>query len=223
MRLDQEVEYHKKAAELRALVEVEARRLQDATEAKDAVLRQIDPLLERKAKLDREISSLGKEIGEARQDIESLAEKKNEILASTKAGVKELKEKSDSLRLSLKKAQNDLKKLEKTASDIRDYLAEHSHASLALREAEEKLVKTQKEEAKISQKLKNDFENIQKEKKELDRFKDYVKETHSKLGEYVKVAKETIKEVNRLLKENKIPLHFEDPPKTLTFKNFNET
>ena len=116
-RLQNKLQYEAKAAELRKLTEIEAKKLQDVLDegitAKNALSEQV----ERKARLNREITDLNEKIRKATEEVGNVSEQLTTLLGKASKEFKEEREKLGQLR---KEIQEELKGLDGTKTNLND-------------------------------------------------------------------------------------------------------
>lgn len=210
-KLSLHLESQKKIAEIRTLVEVEAKKLQNAVEAKDSSLRDIQTLTERKSMLVGQLADIEKQIKVKEQILAETIEKKTKFIDSAKTELKHEKSSIKENQKALQEITKETEEIKKVAKELKVFIKKAEKARLEYLKTQEKLGKVQRELQEATPLLKKEKEEIKKEKKDLDVMKDYVNEAYGKLASYTEKAKETLEYVNEHLKETGTPLVFRVP------------
>lgn len=118
-KLQDKLQYEAKAAELRKITEIEAKKLQDVLDEGITAKNALNEQVERKARLNREITDLNEKIGKATEEVGRVSEQLTTLLG--KAG-KEFKEEREKLEQLRKEIQTELKGLDNTKTALNDLL-----------------------------------------------------------------------------------------------------
>ena len=114
-----------------------------------------------------------------------------------------------------------LKDLEKQATELEEYVAKEKNAHDRFIAEETKLSEAIKSRDAAITKAEEETKRIQEQTRGLDGLKTYLTDFYGKVATYVKVANETVEEVNKALAEKKVPLKFDHVPK-IDLSNFVE-
>lgn len=222
-RLQNRLQYDAKAAELRSLIETEAKKLQNITESKDIALRELKELTEKKTTLNHQIAVLESKNKEAEDHLAGMVEKENKTIDSLKAEWKKERARLEENQNLLISANKKLEALSGVVGEIEDFIQKESNARERYLEQHRKLVEVEEKQNKLALDITQKTQWLEEEKRSMDITKEYLKGLYGKLATYVVVAKETVEQVNEALKEN-VPLHFGSPGKVvqIDFDNFNK-
>ncbi len=224
-KLSVKLGYDAKVAELQKAVATEARRLQDATEAKDTALREVRELGERKAKLVGVIEKLDREILEKREVLNSLVDRESHFVSTVKQELRKEKTALEEVRGLSAQVAGHLEELNSAAREIDGFIKREGEARLKFLSQKDKLAFIENRYEAVEKTIEQERKALEAEQKDLDAFKTYCADLYGRLASYAVTAKETIEYVNEYLKEKDVPLRFGLPPGEIaevTFENFNK-
>ena len=135
----------KKTAEIRVMIETEARKLQDATEAKDNSLREVAGLAERKRLLNKTLNDLEVKIKEKEETFKQVNDKKNDFLSSVKKETIREKKILRETQKVLQKTTGELENLLTVSKELQEFVSKSSSIRLEYIKEHEKLEKSRKE------------------------------------------------------------------------------
>ena len=205
-RLSVHLEAQKKIAEIRTMIEAEVRKLQDATEAKDAALREVTALAERKSRVSKSLSDLELKIKEAERSLQETIQRKDQVFVP-------IKEERAKEKIKLHNVREELKKRE-AHRDICELVEGKEQILLSIKEQTAQEKKKLAEMREISQKASGELENLLRVSEELQKFvregdavrKQFLEE-QERLGksrnEYAVITEETKKQKQDIAQEKK--------------------
>lgn len=224
-KLENQIKYDAKVAELRGLIETEARKLQDAIEAKDCALRDVLELGERKSRLAKEIVELE---GKKKEELKALEQAIARNSKFAEASAEELKKEKDALKAILQVISDNRLKMEELGKIVKDtelFVSKESEARSRFLDQQSKLTTSEKRHKELDSKIRNEEKQILEDKRSLDDMKAYLQDLYGKLAIYTEVAKDTIEYVNKHMEETGTPLQFHLPPGEILqvdFDNFQK-
>lgn len=224
-KLAVQVQYQEKTAELRKMVETEAKNLQDIIDAKESALLEVRTLGERKVLLNKTLLDLEKKTEETQEFLEQLIKKNANYSEQAKQDYDRDQEKIKGNKDLLSKIDSKLEYLFKVSSEVGSFIGRESDSREKYLVQRDKLDKAEAKFKEIEHKLDLERKEIEQGKRELDVTKKYLTELYGKVATYVKVMEETIELVNESLKNNEVPIHFNLPKNKVLevdFDNFNK-
>lgn len=220
-RLSVQLQYDKKVAELRTLVEKEAKNLHDVLDSKILATSEVKELGERKATLGRILIDLETRIKEKQEGLDQLIEKElvvpQSIAAETKKESVSLLERKESLD----KINESIKELNPVAVELEDFIKKESNARLRYIEESKKADDSEKKYKEFLTKTQQERASFENKNKELDAYKNYLVDLYGKMASYVGVMRETLEYVNEELKKTNTPIKFNLPPGEIIEIDFN--
>ena len=215
----------KKTAEIRTMIETEARKLQDAIEAKDNSLREVASLAERKRLLNKTLNDLEVKIKEKEEAFKQINDKKNDFLSSVKQEtIREKKALRETQKI-LSQTTVQLENLLALSRELEGFIKKHSDTRIKYLEESRVVSELESRRKQILPELQRRHEEIAQEKKDLDGMKTYLSDLYGKLASYTISAKETLEYVNEQLEETGTPIVFRIPEGEIidiNIDNFNK-
>ena len=205
-RLSVHLEAQKKIAEIRTMIEAEAKKLTDATEAKDNALRELATLAERKARMNKNFSDLELKIKEAERSLQETIERKDQIFVPIKADRAIERSKLNKIREELKKKE--------AQRDIYALIENKEQVLASLKEQTKQEKKRLAESQKVFKKFSGELGNLLRVSKELqdyvdqgEKFRNDFHKEEERLGksrqEYKSISTETEKQKQEIAREKK--------------------
>ena len=208
--------YEKKIAELHLKVADEAKKLQKAIEAKDAALREISDLGERKARLLKQIAGLEEEANLEHKRLEHEIELRNSFIESAKTELKREESKLASVAKNVEELTNQLKELEPVFKEVQGFITKEHNARIKFLETQEKLQKTEEKEKEIRKSIEEEKIALSIRQTELEGEYDQIKEFSGRLTQNLRHVREATEYLNKSLEERGVPLTYGLPPDKIT-------
>jgi len=219
-----QVQYDNKISQLRGLIEVEAKKLQDVIEAKDSALLEVRNLGERKAALNKTIGELEEKIKEKQNELDQIIKRELSFVSNIAKELVKEKNSLSEVKETLKVTNAKLSEATIASAEVDNFIKKGSKARILYLEAEQKFKLSEKQYLEFKNKTNEERESLETKNRELDAYKEYIRDLYGKLASYVTVTKETVEYVNELLKKSSVPINFGLPPgeiMEIDFDNFN--
>lgn len=210
-RLSVHLAYEAKTAELRGLVELEAKKLQDVIEERDSCLREVRTLADRKDSLMRQLGNLEKSIQEAEQALTQTIDQKTKFVDTAKVELQKEKKSLGNIQAVLTKTLEEIEEITIVSREIKEFMLKESDARLRWLSEKQRLNESKKEYEERMKTLKQQELSTKENKKELEDLKTYLTDFYGKIASYTKSAKETLEYINEHFEKTGTPLHFRIP------------
>lgn len=210
-RLSNHLRAQRKVAEIADMIEREAARLQDASEAKESEIRAVRVLIDRKARLVSEIAALEQDIKGRKAHIVSLTNQKKEALASHKKQAEQERKRLRTASKELEKVLEQIANVQVIANDLQQSILQVERKRQEYREVHDKAAKARKEYKEVHPRIEKEKVEIVAAERGLASMNQTVMDMYGKLASYVQTAKKTLKYVNEELEKQDIPVVFDVP------------
>lgn len=224
-RLSVKLQYDKKMAELREMIESEAKRLQDVVDLKEAAIFEIKELARRKSIILNGLADLDQEVASRKNTLNHLINTESSFVSSVKVELNKEKESLEDAKKEFGQVSEKLKESNKVAGEITTFIEKEKNVRDRYLEEKEKLRVSEASSKIISKKVSDELEELSVKNREMDAYKQYLTDLYGKLASYARVAKETVEFANDYFEKHGIKLKFALPPDKIAevnFDNFNK-
>lgn len=203
--------YQDKILELRHYVELEARALQNVSESKEVIIKDLAELSTKKTTIVKQIAESEKRLVDLEEVFNQTKETERKFVMDVEAELKNKTERLKTTNETLDEVSNKLDASTIALKEIEGFIEKEQDARARWLKEKIKLGVLLNEIEGLEKKFEKQQEANKKEEKKLDSLKIYLTDFYGKIGSYVKTAQETLEHVNKTFEETGVPIKFDIP------------